>query len=125
LYAESEVIPRLQPNDEIAIESMSWQTMGTALSFEAREDTSLVFDWLYFPGWWARLDGEPVPITPTTPQGFLSIEAKEGKHTLEIGFGPTPLRRGAVIASGVSVLVLAAYRSCPDAFGPLVSIKRR
>lgn len=106
LYAQSEVIPRLQPTDDVEIEAMTWGAMSVVLDFNARRDTTLVFDWLYFPGWWARLDGRAVWIEPTSPQGFLSVEVEEGEHTLEIGFGPTPLRLGAMIASGVFLGIL-------------------
>ena len=99
LYAQDEVIPRLQPNPTVTVNEMRWGAMDAELSIEAAEHTTLVFDWVYFPGWWAEMDGERVTITPTEPNGLLGIEVPPGEHTLRLGFGPTPLRLGAMIAS--------------------------
>jgi hypothetical protein len=106
LYAEDDVIPRLQPNPDVTMEQMDWQAMSAAITVEAQQDTTLVFDWLYFPGWWATLDDSLVPVQPIAPQGFVGIEVPEGQHTIEVGFGPTALRLGAIIASVVFLPVL-------------------
>lgn len=106
LYAQDEVIPRLQPNPNLSIEKMAWGTMDATLIFIADSDTTLVFDWLYFPGWWALLDGETVGVAPTGPQGFLGVDVATGVHILEIGFGPTPLRLGAMITSLVFLALM-------------------
>ncbi len=106
LYAQSDVIPRLQPTEVVTVESAAWKSMGANLSFTAESDTTLIFDWIYFPGFWAQLDGEPVTIMPSTTQGLISIDVPEGEHQLEIGFGPTTLRLIAMIVSGVFALGL-------------------
>lgn len=108
LYAQGEVIPRLQPLPRVvAVEQVSWGMTHTQLTFDSKEDTTLTFDWLYFPGWWAELDHEPIAVFPTEPSGLLGINVPAGEHSLEVGFGPTLLRLGAMIASGVFLLVLA------------------
>ncbi len=108
LYAQGDVIPRLQPSPDVTVRAASWQAMGAALRIEALRDTRLTFDWLYFPGWWARIDGEPAPIVITWPTGLIGLHVPAGAHDLELGFGPTPLRLGALIASGVFLALLAA-----------------
>lgn len=113
LYAEDEVIPRLQPTSATTVTEMSWRTTGALLSLEAHEATTLVFDWLYFPGWWARLNDQEIAINPTTPQGFVSVEVPAGQHTLELGFGPTPLRLGALIASAVFAAAIGVALTLP------------
>ncbi len=101
LYAEGDVIPRLQPNPAVTVRDASWQAKGGTISLQAESETTLVFDWLYFPGWWAQIDGTAMEVAPTTPQGFVSVMVPPGDHTIQIGFGPTPLRLGAMIASSV------------------------
>jgi hypothetical protein len=108
LYAESDVIPRLQPNPDVTVIDATWRTMGGTLRIEVQDDTRLLFDWLYFPGWWVQVDDQLVWIEPAGPQGYMSASIPEGEHTVEIGFGPTPLRLGAMIASGVGVALLIA-----------------
>jgi hypothetical protein len=58
-----------------------------------------------YPGWRARLDGEPVPHG-TGALGVLSLPVPPGTHRVEWEFTPTPLRRAA---SWVSALSLAGW----------------
>ncbi|RMF28853.1 MAG: hypothetical protein D6759_15015, partial [Chloroflexi bacterium] len=62
----------------------------------------------YFPGWRVTVDGEPVPIEPTDPTGLIAFPVPAGRHTLEIAFGPTPLRRAVSYVSLVSLVLLLA-----------------
>ncbi len=106
LYAQGDVIPRLQPAPGVSVDEAKWGVTGATLKVRVEEKTTLIFDWLYFPGWWARLDGEVVAIAPTQPQGFVGVEVPAGEHRLELGFGPTVLRLVAMIVSGVFLLGL-------------------
>jgi len=63
---------------------------------------------LYYPGWHVTVDGQPVPIAPTDPDGLLSFDVPAGHHTLRIRFGETPLRLAADALSLLSLAALAA-----------------
>jgi hypothetical protein len=58
----------------------------------------------YFPGWQVRIDGEPVELTPTDPEGLVSFDVPAGRHTIAVRFGSTPTR---TIFSTISLLALA------------------
>lgn len=58
---------------------------------------------LYYPGWRAWVDGQPVEVTPTEPEGLIAFEVPAGRHTVRVRFGETPLRW---IADGISILGL-------------------
>lgn len=75
-------------------------TLETPVAFRAR------FRWYYFPGWQVRLDGALTPTLPDGPHGLLAVEVPAGKHTLEVRFGETPLRRAADAISLVSAALL-------------------
>ncbi|GIW08324.1 MAG: hypothetical protein KatS3mg060_3129 [Dehalococcoidia bacterium] len=65
----------------------------------------------YFPGWTATIDGRPVEARPSTPLGLLTVDVPPGSHTVEIAYGPTPLRLASLAASiaglaGVALLVM-------------------
>ena len=105
-YARSEVIPRLHPNPAVTIDTQRWRVLSTTLTITAHEDTRLIFDWLYWPGFTATLDSEPIPVTPTEPHGFVSIEAPMGVHTITINFGLTPLRRAAQWISMITAILM-------------------
>ena len=107
LYAQGEVIPRLQPDPAVTVRQASWQPTSASLAVSTQTEQRLVFDWLYFPGWWATVDGQPAALTPTPKHGLISLDLPPGDHQLALGFGPTPLRFGALIGSGVfAVLAL-------------------
>ncbi|MBL7065377.1 MAG: hypothetical protein ISS49_14385 [Anaerolineae bacterium] len=73
--------------------------LDTPVPFRARY---LAF---YYPGWRVTVDGDPVPIAPTEPDGLISFDVPAGRHTIRIRFGETPLR---LIADAISLLSLAA-----------------
>lgn len=58
-----------------------------------------------FPGWQARIDGEPVAKQLGRPEGFLVIPLPAGEHVVEIEFGSTPARD---LATFLTLLGLAA-----------------
>lgn len=54
-----------------------------------------------FPGWYAEIDGQAVPITPSDPEGLISFPVSAGEHTLTVRWGWTTQR---AILAGLSVL---------------------
>lgn len=63
----------------------------------------LVFDQFNFPGWTAEIDGQPAPITPSTPEGLIQIVLPAGAHRLRVAFGTTPIRDLADLISWASL----------------------
>jgi len=59
----------------------------------------------YFPGWRAKIDGQPVEIAPGEPHGFVTVAVPAGAHTLELRFGSTWSRTLGTAISLVSLLV--------------------
>ena len=60
----------------------------------------------YYPGWRVTVDGDPVPIAPTEPNGLISFDVPAGHHTIHVRFGETPLRLLADIISFLSLTIL-------------------
>ena len=72
----------------------------TPVSFRARY---LAF---YFPGWRAWVDGEPVELGATDPEGLIAFDVPAGRHTVVIRFGSTPTRIVCSIISLLSAVIL-------------------
>ncbi len=70
------------------------------------EPLTIRFNTFYFPGWQALVDGEPVVIRPSYPEGLITFEVPAGEHDVSVRFGDTPVRKIANIVSLVSVLFL-------------------
>jgi len=79
----------------------------------------IAFPLAYWPGWGARLDGEPVPVWPVEGSGYLALAAPPGEHTIILWLGRTPLRAAAeaislVTVSALLIIVAARSRKTPD-----------
>jgi hypothetical protein len=61
-----------------------------------------------FPGWEAKIDGEPVAIEVGRPEGFIIVPVRAGAHTVDVHFGNTPARLIAAVISGLSAIGVLA-----------------
>lgn len=61
---------------------------------------------LYWPGWRAEIDGQPLPITPVDGIGYTQFDVPEGHHTVWLWLGRTPVRLWAEIASAAAIFVV-------------------
>ena len=75
----------------------------TVVSDEYRVVTSeaftVRFNTIFFPGWEALVDGQPVPVTPSYPQGLITFDVPAGEHRVVVRFGDTPVRTLANLVS--------------------------
>ena len=90
--AEVAVIEHGPLHDQLAIDSPS--------DFTLRLYT---FD---FPGWTAYVDGAAVPITPSGPEGWITLAVPRGKHTVRVQLEDTAPRRLGWLASGLGLAAL-------------------
>ena len=69
----------------------------------------------WFPGWEARVDGQPVEAGPGKPTGLITLQVPAGEHTVQVFYGrATPEK----IAAGVSFAALLAILAL--AFSPFI-----
>jgi hypothetical protein len=59
-----------------------------------------------YPGWQVRVNGRPVPITPSPDYGLISFPVADGRQEIMIRFGETPLRLAANIMALVSLVLV-------------------
>ncbi len=108
-YSRSDVIERLNPASlppGARILKAGYRPLSSDLTVETQSSFVATFDVFYFAGWQARVDGQPVAITPTDPHGLISFIVPAGEHRLQVLFGSTPLRTAAGSVSLISVLAL-------------------
>jgi len=60
----------------------------------------------YWPGWTAYLDGAPVPIQVTQPEGFIAVAIPAGSHSLVLRLQNTPTQRLSWIVSAIALALL-------------------
>jgi len=127
-FYEADLIPRLEENEGVEVRAEEWGLTRGELTLAADQPTTLVFDWFYFPGWRAEIDGAPAELTPTEPNGLIALDVPEGVHEVVVWFGPTPVRRagmwislGAVIGLGALIALARWWRGGPITPAPLDS----
>jgi len=105
-YAAGGPVNRLRLSGDV--KQIAWEH-GRAwdrYTLHLSKPASLVYQAFYFPGWYARLDGQPYTPHITEPEGLMAFDIPAGSHTLEIAFRLTPLRIAALTISSLTALIL-------------------
>jgi hypothetical protein len=94
-------------------EGSAHQTVGRTGRQEWEVDVSsgvaaVTFPTLYWPGWRARVDGQPVSLWPAESLGTITLDLPAGRHTVLLILGRTPLRLAAEWVSLLGLLVCLA-----------------
>ena len=117
LLADGEA-ERLLPAGGVTFRRLGGPVWNAAYEVQADETTTLTYRQFYFPGWQARLDGEPLAVHPGEPHGLVTVTVPPGEHRLELAFGSTtPRRIGTlltVLGIAGSLLVATARLPWPD-----------
>ncbi|HJX38811.1 MAG TPA: hypothetical protein VJ714_09430, partial [Anaerolineae bacterium] len=102
--ASAEVLEHTVVSDEYLVSSPSAVTLR--------------FNTLYYPGWRASVDSQPVPIQPSYPEGLITFPVPAGEHRVAVRFGDTPVRVAANLLSAATALALIGA-------AVLVGVRRR
>ena len=81
-----------------------YDNLAATLSVNTPEPFTAQYFTFAFPGWTAVVDGEPVPIKASDPEGLITFTVPAGEHTIEVRWQSTPLR---TVLLGLSVVALA------------------
>ncbi|MDJ0756495.1 MAG: 6-pyruvoyl-tetrahydropterin synthase-related protein [Ardenticatenaceae bacterium] len=88
---------------EMLTARQTWQV--TVNSTEAE----ILFPTMYWPGWAARIDGQPVDLNPAGGSGLIVANLPAGEHELTLLLTRTPVRWVGELLSLVTLLGLAGY----------------
>ncbi len=72
----------------------------------ARSASIVTLRTLYFPGWVARVNGQPAEIVPSK-EGYMQLAVEPGEHRIHLDFEDTRPRRTGKIISALALLTLA------------------
>lgn len=105
---EPDAPPRAIPLDGARLEAIQVESTPTRQVWRvAGEGGGIAFPLLYWPGWRASVDGEPVEVGPVEGSGYLALRVPPGEHTLILWLGRTSMRAGAEGLSLVTILAMA------------------
>ena len=96
--------PRAIPLDGASLEATLIERRPTRQEWQLwGEGGGIAFPLLYWPGWGAQVDGEPVEVWPVEGSGYLALEVGRGEHTVSLQLGHTPVR---AVAEAISLCAL-------------------
>jgi len=74
----------------------------------ARVPSTIEMNTAWFPGWDARVDGQPVAAGPGSASGLITFQVPPGEHKVQVSYGrTTPEKVAAGVSIGALILVLA------------------
>jgi len=113
-------IPKITGDENVTVlEITKTNPVDYLAQVEASYPAKISFYSLYFPGWFAKVDGKNVQITQGQPFGQMEITVPTGRHKVEFYWKETPLRKMAdfvsVISIGLGIVLLLSSRGRKDA----------
>ncbi len=108
-----EKLDRVHLPEGVVAQRIGHSAIGECYSFESAQPFRARFLTFYFPGWEARLDGQPFPLSVEQDSGLIIVDIPAGQHVLQLTFGDTPLRVGAnwiSICAAIVLLVVSTWR---------------
>ena len=84
-----------------------WEPREIALQVDTSGGALLNVSQFYYPGWTARLTGEPSNLTvqPSKPDGLLSVAVPDGKHQISLQLIQTMSEIAGQLISTVSAII--------------------
>ncbi len=99
---------RLQPADGVSWTRFIDNPIAARYQIQLDSPQTLTYQQFDFPGWQVTLNGQPIPIIPSQPDGLITFELPAGQHDLQISFGNSKVRQVAWLISGVAFILLIA-----------------
>ncbi len=115
-FADGDVIPRLSESASLAILEADWRGTAARLQLDSHQTQTLTFDWLFMPGWAAFIDGQPIPVYPSSRAGLVAVDVPAGQFELEIALAPTRVQTLAAALSGLGLLGALGLLAVKPAF---------
>ncbi len=97
---------RLQAQDGLIWTQHKENPIAATYTITAVRPLTLTYRQFYFPGWKAVVDGEEIPIIPSSPHGLITIPLSAGVHETAFTFGMTTVRLIGIAISSIAVLIL-------------------
>lgn len=94
---------RLLPARGVAFQRLGGPVWDAVYEIHAGETATLTYRQFYFPGWQAKLDGEPLEVYAGEPHGLVTVTVPPGNHRLQLTFGSTAPRQAGWLLTLVGI----------------------
>jgi len=86
-----------------------YEPLHVVIETDSDQPGFLVLSDLYYPGWEATVDGEPIHIYEANAC-VRAVPLDQGTHTVEFRYKPKPLLYGAAISLASTLVLLVVWR---------------
>jgi uncharacterized membrane protein len=104
-HDEFDQTPVVTISGDAIVQATEDEGIEQSYNVTAGAESTLQFRPLYFPGWIARVDGQPVQVQSSS-RGNIQIIIRPGEHSLTLSFEDTWPRRAGKMISGFCILAL-------------------
>jgi hypothetical protein len=100
----------LLPAEQAQVQVVRYDSSAVELAVDSPAEGYVFLSDPYYPGWQARVDGEPMPILRAN-YAFRAVAVPAGKHRVTMVYQPTSWYAGLAISlvAGLFLLFLAAF----------------
>ena len=117
-FASGAPIARLTPSDTLEIKAQRWTGTSAELRLDSSRQQTLEFDWLYWAGWRAAIDGREIDVFPSSPAGLVALDLPGGQFDLRIALEATPVQTSGMALSALGLAAIVAllmlWRRLPE-----------
>lgn len=115
---DPEELPNDLPQAELAedngaVRVEEWKPQHRVIRAELTDDDLLLVGTFNFPGWTARVDGQPAPINTSEELGDMEIALQAGTHLVTLDFMDTPRRRACRLVTLGSTCLVILFLGAP------------
>lgn len=95
------------------VDVVEWKPQHRVIHAELTDDDLLLIRTFNFPGWTARVDGQPATIRTAEELGDMEIELPAGSHLVTLDFLDTHVHRSCRLVTLGSACVLVVFVAAP------------
>lgn len=114
LWARSKPTKRWENKVEMitgagSIKNTAFTSKKITFDLDAKNDTKIQVNTIYYPGWNAFIDGERVSIDYINDRGLINLKVPSGNHRIDLYFSETGIRLLSNASSVVGLMCLVVY----------------
>lgn len=100
------ITSKIQMNKDVVINKISIKPSSYKFEATVLKPSILTINTAYFPGWEAKIDSKDTQIKKSK-DGLITIFLPEGKHSVDVNFNDTPIRKISSLIFIVSFILTA------------------
>ncbi len=91
---------------------LKWTSNYLILKLDNPQTQPITFSVFFYPGWTAKIDGQPLKIKPHSNYGLIQATIPAGQHQIVLHFRETPLRLVADLISltSLSLVLILSFK---------------